>query len=118
MAREFAKAFYHSSSWKLARDAYVSERRAIDGGMCEWCHEELGEEVHHKTWLRPDNIDDPDVTLNPDNFAFLCGNCHKAEHRTARVAALRTSAGRSENPTERNGYFIDEAGNLRPLDPA
>ena len=117
MAREFAKAFYHSQAWKDARDAYVSERRAIDGGMCEFCGEELGEEVHHKTFLRPENIDDPNITLNPDNLAFLCFACHKREHKEMRLRGLRSAANIPADPTERNGYFIDADGNVRPVKP-
>ena len=36
------KQFYKTQAWRRARDAYISERIAIDGGVCEACHEELG----------------------------------------------------------------------------
>lgn len=38
------------------------------------------EEVHHITEITPDNIDDPDVTLNMDNLVSLCRECHRARH--------------------------------------
>ena len=63
MAKEFAKAFYNSKRWKDCRRAYIAKRIAIDGGMCETCHEVPGYIVHHKIELTPDNINDPDIAL-------------------------------------------------------
>ena len=39
-----------------------------------------GEIVHHKTELTPDNIDDPNITLNWDNLELLCRFCHAEVH--------------------------------------
>jgi 5-methylcytosine-specific restriction protein A len=80
MAKEFAKKFYASSAWHKARDAYIAERMAIDGGMCERCHKRPGYIVHHIIELTPDNINDPDITLNKSNFAYWCKPCHDDEH--------------------------------------
>lgn len=76
MAKEFAKAFYKSKKWKDCRAGYIAERKSIDGGMCERCHEAPGYIVHHKIVLTNGNINNPDITLNADNFEFLCKQCH------------------------------------------
>ncbi len=39
MAKGFAKIFYNSARWKRCRDSYIQQRRIIDGGMCEECHD-------------------------------------------------------------------------------
>lgn len=36
---------------------------------------------HHKVELTLDNIDDVNVTLNPDNIEVLCHDCHNAAHK-------------------------------------
>ena len=40
----------------------------------------IGEEVHHKVPLTADNINDVNITLNPDNLIYLCKDCHNKEH--------------------------------------
>ena len=79
MARDFAKKFYDSKAWRECRAAYIAEREAKDGGMCETCHEKPGYIVHHKVWLTPDNINDPDITLNHDMLKYDCLECHNKE---------------------------------------
>ena len=79
------KQFYRSRAWKLARRAYIEYRRAIDGGLCEVCHEEPGLIVHHTTWLDDINCNDPDIALNPKNFKYECQTCHNKE-RDPRLA--------------------------------
>lgn len=75
MAQEFAKAFYNSRTWKDVR-RFILKR---DCWMCqaEGCNQPASE-VHHIIELTPQNINDPNVTVNPDNLIALCGNCHKA----------------------------------------
>lgn len=36
---------------------------------------------HHKVELTLDNIDDVNITLNPDNIEVLCHDCHNAAHK-------------------------------------
>lgn len=80
MAKDFAKAFYKSKEWKDCRLAFIGERMAIDGGMCERCKRRLGYIVHHKELLTPANIHDPMVTLCHDKLEYLCKLCHDDEH--------------------------------------
>lgn len=117
MAREFAKAFYKSMAWRRAREAYVSERKAVDGGLCELCQEEPGTEVHHKIFLRPENIDDENITLNPENFALLCFDCHQREHEAARrIAQLNAKQRDGKRGVLIGGsYYYDDEGNIQPF---
>lgn len=36
---------------------------------------------HHKIELTEDNIDDPNISLNPDNIEIICHWCHNKEHK-------------------------------------
>ena len=80
MAKDFSKAFYGSKAWQQCRDAYIAHRKSVDGGMCENCHEVPGYIVHHKIELTPDNINDPNITLEFENLKYDCHICHNAEH--------------------------------------
>lgn len=88
MAKEFAKQFYSSKQWQNARESYAKEQRYL----CENCLRNglisAGEIVHHKTELTPENINDPDITLNPDNLEMLCRRCHSAVHNKKRFSIL------------------------------
>ena len=44
------------------------------------CRDAQGYIVHHKVELTPDNINDPDVTLNMANLLYLCQDCHNKIH--------------------------------------
>lgn len=79
MSKEFAKKFYKSKAWQKCRASYISQRIAVDGGLCETCHEKPGYIVHHKILLTPSNIDDPDITLNFCNLKYDCKDCHDKE---------------------------------------
>ena len=117
MAREFSKAFYKSAAWKRVREDYVNRRKAVDGGLCELCQEAPGTEVHHKIFLRPENIDDENITLNPENFALLCYDCHQREHEAARrIAQLNAKQRDGKRGVLVGGsYYYDEQGQIQPF---
>jgi 5-methylcytosine-specific restriction endonuclease McrA len=73
------KQFYHTRAWKRARADYIAYRKSIDGGTCEVCGQEPGRIVHHKIWLDDTNCNDPEISLNPDNFMYECQTCHNKE---------------------------------------
>lgn len=79
--REFAEAFYKSKTWQDCRNRFVQQKR----GLCEVCLArgifKPGEIVHHKIHLTPENINDPGITLNPDNLMLLCRDCHATAHK-------------------------------------
>lgn len=79
MAKVFSESFYNSKAWKKCRASYIRKRIMVDGGMCEKCHEQEGYIVHHKILLTPDNINNPGITLNHSNLAYVCKPCHDLE---------------------------------------
>lgn len=100
MARDFAAPFYNSTAWRKCRRAFIKIREALDGGMCQICGRQLGYIVHHTVWLTPDNINDPDITLNHELLMYVCLDCH--------------------NKIEQEGaepdYCFDDDGQLVPID--
>lgn len=68
--------FYRSQAWKQARFQRIVEAN----GKCERCGAE-GYEVHHLKPLTPENINDPEITLNQMNLILLCKDCHNKEHQ-------------------------------------
>ena len=76
MAKEFARAFYRRKPWLGCKDAYIAKRIKIDGGICEVCKNNPGYIVHHKITLTPENINDPEISLNHDLLSYECKECH------------------------------------------
>ena len=78
---EFNNPFYKTVAWKRCREAYAKSV----GGLCERCLDKgmyvPGEIVHHKVHLNPNNITDPNVSLNWDNLELVCRKCHGDEHQ-------------------------------------
>lgn len=78
---EFNNPFYKTVAWKRCREAYAKSV----GGLCERCLDKgmyvPGEIVHHKVHLTPQNITDPNVTLNFENLELLCAAHHAEEHQ-------------------------------------
>lgn len=78
--KDYAKQFYSGYAWKQCRKAYAKSK----GNLCERCLEKglftPGDIVHHKVYLTPDNINDPNITLNWDNLELVCHACHDMEH--------------------------------------
>lgn len=106
MAKDFAKRFYDSKAWSEAR-AYALKR---DRYLCQDCKSAPAEEVHHIEWLTPDNINDPRVSVNPDNLISLCYDCHKARHK-----GQTKHHARKPDAFAINKYEFDAAG--RPIPP-
>ena len=77
--KPWAERFYKSKAWKMCRKSFIAEREKIDGGMCQTCGERRGYIVHHRTWLTPENINNPDIALNHDNLKYDCLICHNKE---------------------------------------
>lgn len=76
----WATTFYKSQIWKDCRQA-IWQR---DHGLCQDCLKNgriaPAEIVHHITELTPANINDPKVSLAPDNLVSLCRECHALRH--------------------------------------
>ena len=80
MAKDWAFKFYHTRPWHNVR-GYVLYR---DQMLCQDCLKKgiykPAEAVHHIVELTPENINDPNIALNPDNLISLCRDCHAARH--------------------------------------
>ncbi len=95
MAQEWAIKFYNSTAWIKCREAY---KQSVFG-LCERCGQP-GDEVHHKMYLTPENINDPYITLSFENLELLCSSCHSIEHN------------RKYKEIVREGLKFDDLGNL------
>lgn len=77
---DYAKQFYSSTAWLKCRASYIESVH----GLCERCLSKdrytPGYIVHHKIAITPENINDPYITLNHDNFEYLCLECHNIAH--------------------------------------
>ncbi len=73
--KPWAKWFYESRDWHIARINYLKSVFFI----CNRCGK-IAKIVHHKIYLTPQNIYDVNITLNTDNFEALCQDCHNKEH--------------------------------------
>lgn len=79
--KQYAERFYKGREWHRVR-ALVWAR---DRGLCQRCLKKgilkEGDTVHHIDPLTPENINDPAVSLNPENLETLCRDCHAAVHK-------------------------------------
>ncbi len=95
--KPYAEKFYASNAWKQCRK-YIWQR---DQGLCVDCKKRgkvtPAEEVHHINEITPENITDPNITLNPDNLVSLCRECHRRRHGSQ---------------TEPKRYTVDENGRV------
>lgn len=75
--KSWAKQFYKSAAWIKCRNAYF----VLVHGICERCSDP-GKIVHHTVWLTPENINDPNISLNHELLELLCQTCHNQEHHS------------------------------------
>ncbi|HFK2719163.1 TPA: HNH endonuclease [Escherichia coli] len=92
--KPFAKKFYKSKAWTDCRNAYFTSQH----GLCERCNGP-GKIVHHTIYLNPNNIDDPNISLNHELLELLCQDCHNKEHH-------------GSTEVLREDVMFDEEGNL------
>lgn len=81
MARySILKNFYTSSRWIKFRLLLINQR----GNKCERCGEMIPRSIdiigHHKTELTPENVNDYNISLNPNNVELICFDCHNQIH--------------------------------------
>ena len=104
MAKEFAKSFYRSKAWQQCRASYIKSV----GGLCETCSKNgeiiPGKILHHKIILTPNNINNPDVTLNWDNLEYECKSCHDKHEGHG--------LGKDKKQCTREGLKFNEKGEL------
>lgn len=72
--------FYTSDIWGEFRRSYVAE----NGTVCDYCHDEILKPydliLHHIEELTESNVNDYNVSLNPNNIMKLHHKCHNKIH--------------------------------------
>lgn len=86
--KDYAKSFYKGKAWRQVSGLYMASKNYI----CERCGG-IGTICHHKTYITPENIGNPDITLNQDNLECLCQECHNLEHMLKKPLALFNDQG-------------------------
>lgn len=99
MAKDYARSFYDSQAWRKTREAYLQSKHYI----CEDCGG-AASVVHHIAYIKPWNVNDPNITLNWDNLKAVCIDCHAKEH--SQDLKQRSGGARL------NGIAFDEEGNV------
>ena len=103
----FAKPFYKSRAWQNVRSVVWDRAH----GLCERCAERgevvPADVVHHTVPLTPENVGDPDISLNPDRLVALCHDCHTLVHQDLGIGALN---GHRHEAEDRVGF--DSEGNV------
>ena len=98
--KEFAEAFYKSNQWEKCRQSYL---RSVCY-LCERCKAQglitPAKIVHHKIYLTPENIHDPNIALSFSNMEALCQECHNKEHFKSKKR-----------------YLVDKQGHVIPCGP-
>ena len=77
--------FYTSKAWVKLTHQIRMERVNADGELiCEHCGKPIAKKYdaicHHKTALKPANVTDAMISLNPDNIAVVHHVCHNRIH--------------------------------------
>lgn len=82
MAKDYAKGFYNSKAWERCRAGYMQSQYYI----CERCGD-MATVCHHKEYITPANIGDPNITLNWSNLEAVCSTCHANEHHGSKTVS-------------------------------
>jgi 5-methylcytosine-specific restriction endonuclease McrA len=98
MSKSFAKAFYNSKAWLNVRREVLRRDRYT----CAYCYGRA-REVHHIVELTSENINNINISLNPDNLISLCHTCHEA---------ITLKQGDIDDK-----YIFDDNGNAIPISP-
>lgn len=77
--------FYRSSEWRKLLSVLKNERQNEEGQIiCEYCNKPIVKAYdmigHHKIELTEENVNDFNVSLNPENIAFVHHACHNRIH--------------------------------------
>ncbi len=90
--------FYNSKEWRETREYLKLKRQNEDGQLiCQYCQKPIGAEenykekdgelikiggshLHHKIELTDENVNDINISINPDNLVWLHKSCHNELH--------------------------------------
>lgn len=89
--------FYHSREWRsLTKNLRIELTNDNGEVICEYCGKPILKAYdcigHHKTELTEDNVNDYQISLNPENIMLLHARCHNMIHdkfgRSSRMVYL------------------------------
>jgi len=94
MAFTTLSQFYNSNEWRNFRQLLIAERTSSDGFLYD---EITGEKLlkaydivaHHKIPLTMQNVNDYNISLNPDNVILISQKTHNIEHKRFGYCAER-----------------------------
>ena len=76
--------FYRSREWEDLRKNIIVERVINGSSVCEHCSKVIIKPydliIHHKQPLTLDNVNDFNISLNPDNLMIVHARCHNEIH--------------------------------------
>lgn len=77
--------FYHSKEWERLLKQLRIDRLNNDGEIiCEYCGKPITRAYdmigHHKEFLTEENVNDIEISLNPENISFVHHRCHNFIH--------------------------------------
>lgn len=80
-----AHELYTSTEFRTLRKTLMAERADENGVLrCEYCQKPIIKDyeciAHHKTEVTANNLNDPSVTLNPENIQLVHLRCHNLIH--------------------------------------
>lgn len=114
MAKPFAKKFYSSKQWQDCRNAYAERVHHL----CENCLArgiyKPGEIVHHMIELDPVTIENPEISLNPDNLQMLCRDCHADVHDLHGGQWAAVNARKKRERASKLRYIVGKNGEITP----
>lgn len=78
--------FYRSKAWEKLLEVIKLERVDDSGQViCSYCHKPITRKYdcigHHRIELTEQNVNDPDIALNPENISLVHFRCHNIIHR-------------------------------------
>lgn len=78
-------SFYRSREWRRLLDLVKNERLDTEGQIiCEYCGKPITRAYdiigHHKNELTEENVNDFNISLNPDNIMLVHHRCHNFIH--------------------------------------
>lgn len=78
------KSFYASEKWINFRQLIIDSRAVNGEVICEHCHKVIKTSkdiiAHHTTELTPENVDNVDISLNPEKIMLVHHDCHNEIH--------------------------------------
>lgn len=78
------ESFYNSKEWRSLVERLRFERETDLGLMCAYCGKPIVKKydaiAHHVIFLTEENVNDFQISLNPENIQFVHHGCHNSIH--------------------------------------